>query len=798
MKQRNSLKVVTKQKIDTSLFPLKPYDFQLEGIEFMQSRKRVLNRDKPGLGKGGTNNTKILTPYGWITFADVKVGHPIIGQDGNTYAVTGVFHRGKLPTYRVTFSDKSSVLCDDDHLWEVNTHHIRSNGLPNKVISTREIRKHIKDSSGRRFYQIPMVEPINFVEFQSLEIHPYLLGVLLGDGSITHSVGFSTADEEISDSVKELVPVGVNVNKNAGDNYDWYISTSPAYAPNPVLNSLRYLGLQGKKSEGKFIPEKYKFACIAARILILQGLLDTDGHVRPDNNIEYCTVSKELAEDVQFIVQSLGGTAPIRTKKTTGQLAYRMSIALPVGVPPFKLSRKANAYHDRVKYPPTRSMESIEYVGEEEITCISVDAPDCLYVTDDCIVTHNTLSASYASVGKTLISAPNYLTEHWYEWLGGVKKGANKHKPYAPTDRQNIVWARGDWHHRMDAVESDADFTIVNQEMFQSHGPELVVLAQQGTWDTLILDESQHYRNREAERSKNALEAARCIEYVYELSATPIYREVDDLYMQLRILQPDIFTSYFNFVDKFCIADSSRYGTKVMGVRKSQIPELDAILQLMSIGRDYKTAGRELPQVITEYITVQFPKPLMTAYNQMIDEYRLELGGEDIRFEHFSQIMRAMRLFTAFPGKLEAAQSIIEDNHRKDKVIVFTWYRDTCQAAARLLGGVAIDGSITSVSERRRLALSSKIVVATIESLSEGIDLSDARAVIYLEENYTPGSMEQSMARVVRERKVGQNTDPVLLYYVHVQDTIDIVIHNTHARRNGTAREVLREALHLV
>ena len=42
-----------------------------------------------------------------------------------------------------------------------------------------------------------------------------------------------------------------------------------------------------------------------------------------------------------------------------------------------------------------RYIDSIERVGEHEAICIRVDASDSLYVTDDFIVTHNTLNDAF-------------------------------------------------------------------------------------------------------------------------------------------------------------------------------------------------------------------------------------------------------------------------------------------------------------------------------------------------------------------------------------------------------------------
>lgn len=409
-----------------------------------------------------------------------------------------------------------------------------------------------------------------------------------------------------------------------------------------------------------------------------------------------------------------------------------------------------------------------------------------------------TVVSTYASVGKTLVAAPNYLVEQWYQWLNGVTKGPDKHPPYAPYGRQNIVWCTGNYYQKLDCLREDADFHIINMEMFQTHADELIAMANDYKWQTLIVDESHHYRNHDAQRSKAMVEVACCVEYMYELSGSPIWKEVDDLFMQFRALQPEIFTSYYHFVDQFCIADTTRFGTKVLGVKKDQTPELDKILKVLSVHADYESAKRELPPVITKIVPVEFPKEIMKAYQDMCDTFRMQFMGEDIRFENFSQILRTMRLLTAFPGKLDAVQQIIEDAHdSSQRAVIFSWYRETCEALAKRFKVPAIHGGITDISERRRLALETPIVCATLASLSEGIDLSDARTVIYAEEHYTSGSMEQSLGRIVRERQKANNTDPVLLYYVHVKDTIDEVIHAKVQRRGATIKEILKESLHL-
>jgi phosphate starvation-inducible PhoH-like protein len=72
-----------------------------------------------------------------------------------------------------------------------------------------------------------------------------------------------------------------------------------------------------------------------------------------------------------------------------------MDIRLPHGLEPFRLERKAKAYCEHGVGRPMRFIESIEPAGMEETQCIRVAALDSLYVTDDFILTHNTLSNSF-------------------------------------------------------------------------------------------------------------------------------------------------------------------------------------------------------------------------------------------------------------------------------------------------------------------------------------------------------------------------------------------------------------------
>jgi replicative DNA helicase len=177
-----------------------------------------------------------------------------------------------------------------------------------------------------------------------------------------------------------------------------------------MRRALVELGLAGKRSEDKFIPEAYKWASPSDRLEMLRGLMDTDGSAQvqykegreiPARTLEFCSVSSQLAEDVAFLVRSLGGVAKIK-RSSAGYRKdgvykrcldrYRVRVSFAADINPFRLQRKAEQCIR--KSPPRRRIVSIEPAGRAECQCITVDSPSKLYMTNDFIVTHNTMLAS--------------------------------------------------------------------------------------------------------------------------------------------------------------------------------------------------------------------------------------------------------------------------------------------------------------------------------------------------------------------------------------------------------------------
>lgn len=170
--------------------------------------------------------------------------------------------------------------------------------------------------------------------------------------------------------------------------------------PNPGCLDIPYqevpidpylLGVDISSTGAKSVPREYLNNSVVVRQALLSGLLDEGGDT--SGSTTYTAISKQLAEDVQWLVRSLGGYSNISKQtevRDNEQPVYTVSIALDYN--PFRREEKASRY-TRVRVPKWSRIKSIEVLDEyEDAKCVTVDSPTHTYVIGkDFIVTHNTI-----------------------------------------------------------------------------------------------------------------------------------------------------------------------------------------------------------------------------------------------------------------------------------------------------------------------------------------------------------------------------------------------------------------------
>ena len=436
--------------VSTKFRAFGPYVEQEEAISELQVALQagkwggVILKAAPGFGKALAHGEPVLTPNGYVPIEDLSVGDLVAGTDGNFHPVTGVYPQGEKHLFRVEFTDGSYVDCDGDHLWTFEKR--RSDGnqfetLSARDLACRDLTSECNCKYSHKLYWLPDIEPVVFDDVD-LPMDAYTLGVLLGDGGISGRCVFVTSmDQGIIGNLR--FPPGNVCNlckgSNSGKANIYRVSVPRDMVADDrfisVGSVLSNLGLLGCTSHDKFIPEIYERSSVGDRINLLQGLFDADGSAISSGLVEYATVSRMLVDSVRNIVCSLGGTCVVAERDTRYTKddglkseffhSYRLTVKLPRWIKPFRLRRKASVVESASwQRRLGRAVKSIKPAGRGLATCISVDSPDRLFLTRNCIPTHNTITSLELArrVGrKTLVLVhKDFLVRQWKKrinWL---------------------------------------------------------------------------------------------------------------------------------------------------------------------------------------------------------------------------------------------------------------------------------------------------------------------------------------------------------------------------------------------
>lgn len=397
-----------------------------------------------------------------------------------------------------------------------------------------------------------------------------------------------------------------------------------------------------------------------------------------------------------------------------------------------------------------------------------------------------TLIASEAATTPCLIAAPSYLCWQWYDFLTDQY-----------PDSKVVLCSSGNRKERQAALRQVADWYIITLDMMRA--PTTQIINKWGmdvtgprtlTFEfpnvtTIIIDEAHHMRGRDSQRSKGAELVCARAERVYMLTATPIYKAPDDLYQLLRILDSATFTSYHNFVSEHCRMWASPHGNQILGASNSG--KLRKVLDQYALGRTYEDVGAQLPEIIKKVVAVRPTEDFMVKYREVRDKYINIFQGDDVNILSLMECMHLLRRLTAV-AKLKPMAELLED---EGEGIIFTNYTQSARALAEMLHIPCVTGELTP-EERKTISKDSRLVVASIDSMSEGVDLSHLNHVLFFEENYVAAKMYQALSRV---RRMRVSPAPVRVTHLYVKGTVDEVIHNVVGQRNATIKEIMRVSL---
>lgn len=379
----------------------------------------IMNSAPSGMGKAQPIDTIIPTPNGNKRLGDIKIGDYVFDRYGKPTKVLGVYPQGVIDNYKVTFKDGRSTYCNNEHLWNVTYHNYHK--WINKTVDTNFIINHLN----KKYHTAIAVPTCGKVEYEKkdLRIDPYVFGCFLGDGCCTiDELELSSVDKEIVNEVARLI----NATAKYREDRHWGFeindgTTEYRYNDNNRTNKFYHTKQFFKEYEKyitcysyeKSIPNEYKYSSVEQRYALLQGLFDTDGCISKragitadSYDVTYVTTSEKLKDDILEIVYSLGYRASFhkytRKSKPKHHLPiYRINMHIDNNDKNlfFRLSRKKNIAIEASKNTQYRKYDKNDIISIEkmpnpcEMVCIYVDNEEHLYLTNDYIVTHNTVRA---------------------------------------------------------------------------------------------------------------------------------------------------------------------------------------------------------------------------------------------------------------------------------------------------------------------------------------------------------------------------------------------------------------------
>lgn len=304
-----------------------------------------------GSGKAQPKTSMIMTANGWKLLGSIKIGDDIFGEDGKLHKVTGVYERGYRDNYKVIFSDGRMVECCNEHLWSYYDE--------NDELQTVELQDIIESDNYDK-YKIPVCKPIEFAANKHMQIDPYILGVIYANDEYCHYFSDNSLDIYRIDD-KYIFNEDI-INTLTSNNGYYTISK----------DNIQQIEILEKQVGNLNLSLEY-LKCIQSNVEARERLFAGFTSNMINNTMTF--LEMETADTFIYLARSLGKVCIKNTENIDNELVFKVILVEDNYI----------------------TINSIEYSGKEDMRCIMIDSKNHLYITDDWVVTHNTLlSVAYA------------------------------------------------------------------------------------------------------------------------------------------------------------------------------------------------------------------------------------------------------------------------------------------------------------------------------------------------------------------------------------------------------------------
>jgi len=330
------------------------------------------------------------------------------------------------------------------------------------------------------------------------------------------------------------------------------------------------------------------------------------------------------------------------------------------------------------------------------------------------------------------------------------------------------------WHGKIENWEPYDKWVITNYETFTRNLDDII--AQE--FDVAIIDESILVKNRKAKRTEACEKFGKTTKFMWLLSGSPTSKFLDDMWSQLHIIDPRRFSSYWRFVDQYCVKEVNQWGTAVVNNQDDAIVRLKRDLADVYFCRT-QAEVLNIPDWIFSTVEVPMSKAQFKYYEEMELEFLANLPSGDVVLapNMLSQMIR-LRQFASNPVLLEGADDGCKWKATEEMlefeefpVIIWTEFIHTADLMVERLGRKyrvrRLTGSTPS-DERQDIVDAFQngevdILVAHPAVGKFGLTLTKARTAIYMERSFNGDDFYQSLYRI---KRIGTTQSPHVICMV--------------------------------